>query len=144
MLLSSIKLHLHQVCIDEVIYFTVHDRLNIARFLARPVILNHGIGLENVAPYLAAPFDFLELALYIRHVLEAFALLYFEELTAKHAHCRLSVLYLAALVLALHDDACREMGDADSGGGLIDMLTARAARPICIDTDIIGIYLDVV
>ena len=49
------------------------------------------------------------------------------ELRGEHHHAALAVLELAALRLAEHHDARGQVGQADGGGGLVDVLAAGAA-----------------
>jgi len=49
------------------------------------------------------------------------------ELGVQHPHGQLAVAVLAALVLALHDDAGRDVRDTHCAAGLVDVLTAGAA-----------------
>ena len=55
-----------------------------------------------------------------------------------------AVLVLRALVLALDDDAARQVRDADRRVGLVDVLAARARRTIGVDAQVRGIHRDVV
>ena len=59
------------------------------------------------------------------------------------AHRGLLVRGLGALVLALDDDACRQVRDADRGVGLVHVLAARALRAIGVDSQIALVDLDV-
>jgi len=58
-------------------------------------------------------------------------------------HGLLFVLQLRAFVLALHNNARRNMDKADSGFNLIDVLSALAARPENIDTQVGIVDLDI-
>ena len=58
------------------------------------------------------------------------------EAGAQHVPRRGAVLVLRALGLTGHDDAGRQMGDADGGVGRVDVLAARARRSIRVDTAI--------
>ena len=58
-------------------------------------------------------------------------------------HRRLLVGRLRALVLALDDDACREVRDPDRGVGLVDVLTAGALRAVGVDPQVALVDLDV-
>jgi hypothetical protein len=49
---------------------------------------------------------------------------------------------LGALVLALHHDAGRKVGQADRGVGLVDVLPARAAGAVGVDPEIALVDLD--
>jgi len=65
--------------------------------------------------------------------------LQFGESAAQHAHGGLPVLDLGALGLAAHDDARRQMGDADGRVGLVDVLAARAGRAVGVHAQVVGI-----
>src|SRR5262249_52838985 len=60
-------------------------------------------------------------------------LLDLEEARLEHAHRLRLVLDLAALVLALHDEARRQVGQADGGVGRVDALTARSRGAEAVD-----------
>ena len=49
---------------------------------------------------------------------------------------------LRALVLALHDDAGRLVGDAHGGVGLVDVLAAGARRAVGVDLQVVVVDLD--
>ena len=65
-----------------------------------------------------------------------------EEAALEHAHCLFAVLYLAALILALHDEPRWDVGDPYRGRGLVDVLAARAAGAVGIHPYIIWVYHD--
>ena len=48
---------------------------------------------------------------------------------------------LRTLILALYNDTCRQMRNTDRRGRLIDVLTARTAGTVRIDTQIIHVDL---
>ena len=50
---------------------------------------------------------------------------------------------LRPLVLARHDDAGRQVRDADRRIGDVDVLTAGAARPVGVDAQVLVVDLDV-
>jgi hypothetical protein len=52
------------------------------------------------------------------------------------AHGLGPVLVLGALVLALHHDARGQVGDADGGVGLVDVLAAGAGGPVGVDAQV--------
>ena len=62
---------------------------------------------------------------------------------AQHLHRLGPVLVLAPLVLLLHDEAGRQMGNANRGIGRVDVLPARAARPVDVDLQIVVVDLDI-
>ena len=51
-----------QISIDKGIQVSVHNRLDIAGFIAAAQILDHGIRLENIGADLGTPGDILDLA----------------------------------------------------------------------------------
>lgn len=55
---------LHEVCFDEAVDLTVHDRIDIRSLIARAVIFHSSV-VEDVAPDLAAPFYLLFSSLYL-------------------------------------------------------------------------------
>ena len=73
-------------------------------------------------------------------MLHALPLLKLKQFASEHPHGRLPVLYLAALVLALYHDSRGQVCDSYRRGSLIYVLTARAARTICIDSQIVRVY----
>ena len=60
----------------------------------------------------------------------------------QHLHRRRAVLVLRALVLARHDDAGRQVRDADRRVGDVDVLAAGAARPVGVDAQVLVVDLD--
>ena len=48
-----------------------------------------------------------------------------------------AVLVLRAVVLTLHDDVGRQVGDADGAVGLVDVLPPRARRPVGVDAQVL-------
>ena len=60
------------------------------------------------------------------------------ELRLEDSHGHFAVLVLAALVLALHDDAGRKVRDADGGFHFVDVLAAMAAGAESVDAHIFG------
>ena len=62
---------------------------------------------------------------------------------AQHLHRGILVAVLRPLVLARHDDAGRQMGEADGGVGDVHVLAAGAARAIRVDAEILVVDLDV-
>src|SRR3546814_10058197 len=67
--------------------------------------------------------------------LGAFAF-HFVDAGAQHLHRLRLVLVLGSLVLLRHDDAGGQVGDAHGGVGGVDMLAARAGRPVDVDLEI--------
>ena len=117
--------------------FAVHNRLHVALFIARARVLYKRIRAEYVGADLRAPFDLLHVALHGLRFRLTLLDLDFQELRTKHGEAHCLVLELRTLVLALYDDSRREMGNTHRGGNLVYVLTARAARMVNIDTDIV-------
>ena len=115
----------HKIFCDKHIQIAIHYALDIARLYPRPMVLNHGIRMEHIAADLAAPFNLFHIAGNFRLFFFTLALLELQQFTFQHAHCRFTVLDLAALVLALHHDACRNMRNADGRFRFIDVLARR-------------------
>ena len=107
------------------------------------MILDHGVGHKHIGADLAAPGDLLLHALDVLDLIQVLALLDLHQLTAQHIHGDLAVLVLAALHLAGHHDAGRQVGQAHGTGGLIDLLPARAAGPVHIHLDVLLADLDI-
>ena len=76
------------------------------------MILDHAIGVENVAADLAAPGDLELLALPLRFLLPPLGHLEIVETGTQDLHRRRPVLVLAALVLTRDDYVARQVGDA--------------------------------
>ena len=135
------RLHL-EISVDEAVYVAVHNGVDVAVFKACAVILGEGVGHEDIGADLAAPANLFLVALDILYLVEMLALFYLEELRFEHPHGDLAVLMLAALDLAGDDDAGRDMRYTHGGRGLVDLLTARAARAVGVDFKIVGIYFN--
>ncbi|CEG10353.1 hypothetical protein BN961_03792 [Afipia felis] len=66
-----------------------------------------------------------------------------EHARAQDIHRGGAVFVLRAAVLHHDDDAGRDVGDANRGFGLVDMLAARTLRAHCLDTQIAVLDVDV-
>ena len=64
------------------------------------------------------------------------------QLGAQHLHGVVAILKLAALRLTEHHDAGGQVGQADGGGGLVDVLAACAGGAACLHLDVLGADLD--
>ena len=106
------------------------------------MILGEGVGHKDIGADLAAPADLFLVALDILDFVKMLALFYLEELRFEHSHGDLAVLMLAALDLAGDDYTGRDMRYTHGGRGLVDLLTARAARAVGVDFKIVGIYFN--
>ena len=80
-------------------------------------------------------------ALDVLDFFEVLALLDLHQLGFEHLHGHLTVLVLAALILAGDDNPGRQMGDPYGRGSLVDMLSSRARRAVGIHPQVVGIDL---
>src|SRR5213080_3519108 len=101
-----------QVGPDQPVEVAVHHRLDVADLEPRPVVLDELVGMKRVRADLTAEGDLLLLAGELVEPL-------FE-----NSHRRVAVAKLRALVLALDDDARRQVRDADGRVGGVDPLAA--------------------
>ena len=74
------KLRLLQKVDDKALQVAVHDRLHVAHFKARAVILDERLGAEHIGADLRAPLDLFGFALQCRLCLLALLNLLFNEL----------------------------------------------------------------
>jgi hypothetical protein len=90
------------------------------------MVVDHRVWLEHVAANLAAERD-IGLGRVQGGLLGGLAVrLELVQPVLQHLHRSRLVLELRPLLLRGHDDAAREMGDADRGAGLVDVLATRA------------------
>ena len=130
-------LRLDQIGMDEEIEIPVHHSRDIACFRIRPVIFDHGIGMKDIRANLA-PKSVLDVRR--RQFIEFLLLpLQFEliQFSAQDTHGRLTILKLAAFILACDDDFRGQMGDTDGRIRRIDPLTAVPARTIGVNFQIL-------
>ena len=71
-----------------------------------------------------------------------FSISSFVQPRAKQLHGQFAILVLAALVLALHDDARRQVRDAHRGFHFVHILPARAARAKRVHAHFLGPNVD--
>ena len=132
-----------EVGADEGIQVAVENLVHVAAFNFCAVVLDELIGLHGVGANLAAEADF---GLGGIEFMQGFAALFEFELVklgAEDFHGPFAILVLAALVLALNDDAGRKMGDANGGFDFVDVLAAVAAGAECVDAKVVGFDYDV-
>ena len=127
-----------EVFFYKVVDVSVHDTLDIANLGLGPVVLDHGIRLENIAPDLAAPGHLLLLLGVLLLFFFLLGLVVFVQPRAEDFHGHSPVLYLASLVLALHYNACLEVGYADGGIGLVYMLATGTRGTVCVYSYVLG------
>ena len=111
--------------------------------VAGAVVLDHGVGLEDVRADLVPPGD---LGLRSSRCPSFFASCSRApgpDAGAQDPHGEVAVAVLRAFGLGLHHDAGRQVGDAHGGVGLVDVLPARAAGPEGVDAEVLVLDLDV-
>jgi len=138
----ALGLFRHEVGADEGVDVAVHDAVNVSGAELCAVVLDHAVGLHNVGTNLAAEGD-VELG-FVELVGMGLALLDFEvvEAGAQHFHSHFAVFALAALGLAADDDVGGDVGYADGGFDLVDVLSALAAGAEGIDAQVFGANVD--
>src|SRR4029077_7839523 len=132
-----------QVSPDEGIEVAIEDFLHIATLDLGSVVLDKLVGLQRVGTDLAAEtnvgFRGIELASFLLALFE----LELVESRTENFHGQLAILVLAALVLALHDDAGRQVCDADGGFDFVHVLAAMSAGAKCVYAQLLGLHHDV-
>src|SRR5262249_22564043 len=100
------------------------------------VILDQLVGLEDVAPDLAAEVRLLSNATLAGELVLALLLLHLGQTRLEDPQRRLLVRSLRALVLHRDDDAARNVCDPNGRVGLVDMLPAGAACAVGVDPEV--------
>ncbi len=111
----------------EGVDFAVEHGWRIGAFNASAQVFHNLIGLQHIGADLVSPANFGLRRLLGLGLLLTLLQLQFVEPRFKHRPGGRPVLMLRALVLALHDNAGGQMGDAYRGVRGVDMLAARAA-----------------
>src|SRR5918998_4906547 len=132
-----------QVGVDEGVEVAVEDAVHVSRLLAGAVVLDQLVGVEDVGSDLGSPLYICLLATLRGDLALPLLALELEEASPQDAHRDLAVLVLAALVLALHHDARRQVRDPDRRVGLVDVLTTRSGGPVGVDLQVLLVDLDV-
>src|SRR5262249_4110514 len=128
---------LHQIALDEDLDVAVEHTVDVADLFLGAVVLHHLIGVQDVAADLTAEVDvFLDAADLVELRLVLFHL-HVVEPRFQHAHRRVAVAVLRALVLTRDDQAGRQVRDADRRVGDVDVLPAGASRPERVDADVL-------
>src|SRR5215213_9304906 len=122
-----------QIRTDEAVEIAVEHALRISDLEAGAMVLHELVRLEDVAADLAAEADVLRLAALAGELGLALLLAELRDARPEDAQRRLLVGRLGALVLALDDDAGRQVRQPDRGIRLVDVLAAGAARPVRVD-----------
>ena len=107
------------------------------------MVLHHLIRVEDIAADLAPEGDVL---LFAADLIELLLLLLQPAVVQprpQHLHGRIAVAVLRTLVLARHDDAGRQVRDADGRVGDVHVLPSGAAGPIGVDPQILVVDIHV-
>src|SRR5262245_26683194 len=130
------------VRVDERLDVAVEHSLDVGRLVVGAQVLDLLVRRHHVRADLVAEVDLGLLAVGLLQLLVPRRLAELVELRLEHRHRRAPVLVLAALVLALHDDARRDVRDAHRGLGLVDVLPARAAGAVGVHAQVVVLDLD--
>ena len=103
-----------EIAFNKKIQVPVHNSLDIAGFRTSPMILDQGIGLENIGADLAPPLDGLIVSGKVADFLILDGLFVFKEFGTQQLQAAFLVLQLGPFVLALDNNARRQMGHTDS------------------------------
>ena len=104
----------------------VHDALDAAGLVLGTQVLDKLVGHEHIGADLAAPLDLHLHALDVAYLFKVLALLDLGKTGTQHVAAVFKVLEVASLHLGGNHDAGGDMGETDSGGGLVDLLAAGA------------------
>src|SRR5215211_8705388 len=131
-----------QVSVDKSIELAVEHAVYVRGLLAGAMVLYQFVRVKYVGADLRPPLD-LGLLTALRGDL-LFPLLAFEleEPRPQDPHGHLTVLMLAALVLALGDDARGEVRDPYRRVGLVDVLAAGPRGPVGVHLEVFFVDLD--
>src|SRR5919201_5309089 len=132
-----------QVGVDETVEVAVEHALGVADLEIRAVILDELVWVEDIAADRVAAEAHADDAPFLRELLLTFLLGQLGQAGLEDPEGGLLVRSLRALVLALDDDAGREMSDPDGRVGLVDVLAAGALGAVGIDAEVVLVDLDV-
>ena len=116
-----------QVSEDEAVEVAVHHGIDVAGLVVGAVILDHGIGHEDIAADLVAPSDLILDALDVLDLVHVLLLCDLIQLRFQHFHRVVTVLELAALGLALVLAGCSGLPTLPGLGG--DSKPQSISRP---------------
>src|SRR5437879_6468392 len=122
---------------DQPVEVAVHHPLDVADLEPRPMVLDELVGMERVRADLAAEGDLLLLAGELGELLALLLVRQPVEPRLEASPRRIAVAELRALVLALDDDARRQVGDADRRVGGVDPLAPGAGGPEDVHPDLV-------
>src|SRR5512145_3370068 len=141
-LFSSSKLDsLFEARFDEIVELAVEHRLGRAFLHAGAQVLDARL-VEHVRADLVSPADVGLRLLELLLLGLALAHLELVELRREHGHRLGAVAVLRAVVLALHHDVRRQVGDAHRAVGAVDVLAAGARGAVGVDAQVGGVHLD--
>src|ERR671919_1167751 len=125
-----------QVRVDEAVERSVEDGLRVPDLVVGAVVLYELVRVEHVRADLTSEADVLRGSPLPRQLRLALLLLELGEPGAEDAERGLLVRGLRALVLALDDDAGRDVRDADGTVRFVHVLAPRPARAIGVDAEV--------
>src|SRR5215204_6425269 len=131
-----------QVSVDEGIEVAVEHAVHVRRILAGAMVLYELVRVEHIGADLRTPLDVGLLPALCGDLLLTLLALEFEEPRPEYPHGHLTVLVLAALVLALRHYSCREMRDPDGRVGLVDVLATGPRGSVGIHLEVFLLDLD--
>src|SRR5215218_5430016 len=111
-----------QIGVDESVEVAVEYPVHVRRLLAGAVVLDELVRVKYVGPDLRTPLDLGLLSALRGDLLLPLLALELKEPRPQDPHGHLTVLVLAALVLALRHDARREVRDPNRRVRLVDVL----------------------
>src|ERR1017187_2319727 len=127
---------------DKWMNISVHDALHVTGLMAGAQVLDHLVRLKDVTADLIAPGHRAFLPVVFFHRGALLVLFLFVEARLQHRHRQLTVLVLAALVLALDHDAGRQVRHTNRCLNLVHILSALAAGPECVHLHVFHLDFD--
>ena len=125
-----------EIGLDERIHIAIQHRIHITDLEIRPMILDQAVGLEDIGADLAAPGDPFLVTVQVFIGLRLFLATQFIKTGCQHLHGSLLIAMLGSFILALHDNAGRQMGNPNGRIGLVDMLPTGAAGSVSINPQV--------
>src|SRR6266545_3871841 len=129
--------------LHEGIEVTVQNGPCAGGLVARPQVLDHLVGMQDVAADLVAPAGRDVLALELPDLFLLLLQPALQQARLEDLDRGLLVLRLGPLVLALGNDAGRQVGQAYGRVGLVDVLPAGTLRSERVDPDLVPVELHV-
>ncbi len=132
-----------EVGFDEGFDFAVEDGLDITGLEIGAMVLYHLVRLKDVTANLIAPGNLAFVTIQFCKLGVALLLLPHKQARLEDLHSLCAVFVLASLVLALHDNAGRDMRDTNGGAYLVYVLAAGTAGTVKIDFQIVVLDFDI-